>query len=116
MNLKQSISPETANWQRMVWAYDRWQYEPAKYSFGKRDVRNFLRTYEGAHAVIGDTDRYVHYIANGIKFKYPSCCIKNFADLTFQGVAPAVYYDMIGRGNNRLLDYIQCDKCFYARL
>lgn len=108
------ITNEEKQWARMAWAVEQWKNQPSKYFFGKREVYNFLRSYIGLDPVIGDTDLYMRHIAQGIKYKYPSCCIKNFADLAFKGIPSALYYDLIGRGHqSKSPDYIMCDKCFH---
>ena len=109
------IDPKDAVWKRMVLAVEEWRHQPRKFNFGRREVRDFVRTYSELGLEIGNTDLYMVHIVNGIKFKYPSCCIKNFADMAFQGIPVALYYDLIGRGNKPLSEHIMCDKCFYDK-
>lgn len=62
--------------------------------------------------VESNTKTYNHMVKLGMEYKYPDCCIRQFARMSSKGVPPALYYALIGRKELIELDYTPCDTCY----
>lgn len=77
-----------------------------------RKIKGFLKSQEPIESKEVRSKIFDRHVGLGLHFKYPKCCIINFARMSYQGIPPALYYALTGRGNPPEVEYVMCDKCF----